>query len=143
MLAESVEVFFPQRAQPGSGFDAGVTGKLVVDGADCLRLRDKWGDDTVPLWPPGYELNVGGGSTRVLDARGRTVGRVGGKEITLGGGGVTVGMVKGGLLDRRTERELLQRCLGDYFLVGDYLQALGAGGTQNELPPAGGLNNPP
>ena len=43
------EILFP-RAAWVAGFDAEVDGELVVDGAGCLRIRDEWGDGTVPLW---------------------------------------------------------------------------------------------
>lgn len=97
-------------------------GRLILDDAGCLRLSDEFGDRTVPLWQPRHELGAGNGGVRVLDARGRTIVRVGGKA-SLGGGGVKTGWVKGGLVDERTGRELLERCPGNYFLVGEALVA--------------------
>jgi hypothetical protein len=69
----------------------------------------------------GWRLKTGDGGPRVLDDEGRTVGRVGGK-VALGGGEVTKGMVEGGAVvgGRRTARELLERCPGDYFLVNGH-----------------------
>jgi hypothetical protein len=112
----SGDIFFP-RAK-GAGFQAQDFGDLVVDGAGCLRIRDEWGDDTVPLWMRDWELETGGGGPRVLDDRGRTVGRAGVK-VKLSGGEVTDGMVEGGAVvgGRRLTQELLERCPGDYFLV--------------------------
>jgi hypothetical protein len=65
----------------------------------------------------GAGLKAGDSGPRVLDDRCRTVGRVGGKVAL--GGEVTDGMVEGGAMvgGRRTARELLERCPGDYFLV--------------------------
>ena len=111
----SAEIFFP-RLKKGAGFDALLDGRLVVDGAGCLRIGS--GESTVPLWMRGWELETADGGPRVLDDRGRTVGRVG-EKVKLGGGEVTDGMVEGGAMvgGRRTARELLERCPGDYFLV--------------------------
>jgi hypothetical protein len=118
--SREAEILFPRAAEV-AGFDAEVDGKLVVDEAGCLRLRTWSGDDTVPLWMRGWRLKTGDGGPRVLDDEGRTVGRVGGK-VALGGGEVTKGMVEGGAVvgGRRTARELLERCPGDYFLVNGH-----------------------
>lgn len=101
-----------------TGHQAVVVGRLVADGAGCLRLRGGTGNGTVPLWMRGWELKTGDGSPRVLDDEGRMVGRVGGK-VALGGSGFTKGMLEDDALvdGRTTARELLERCPGDYWLV--------------------------
>ena len=78
-------------------------------------MRDQYGT-TVPLWPPKYAPDTRGDEIRVRDANGRVVARVG-KRTTLGGGGVGDSMVKNGLVNDRTERELFERYPGNYFLV--------------------------
>ena len=105
-----------------TGHDAEVVGRLVADGAGCLRLRGGTGDDTVPLWMRGWRLKTGDGGPRVLDDEGRTVGRVGGGKVMLGGSGVPKGMLRDvAMVDgRTTARELLERCPGDYFLVNGH-----------------------
>jgi len=111
----SAEIFFP-RLKKGAGFEAELDGRLVVEGAGCLRIGS--GESTVPLWMRGWELETGEGGPRVLPRPFRTVGRVGGK-VALVGGYLTAGMVEDGAMvgGRRTARELLERCPGDYFLV--------------------------
>jgi hypothetical protein len=115
--SREAEILFP-RMKRSTGHEALVVGRLVADGAGCLRLRGGTGDGTVPLWMRGWELKTGGGSPRVLDDEGRTVGRVGGK-VALGGSGFTKGMLEDDALvdGRTTARELLERCPGDYWLV--------------------------
>ena len=81
--SREAEVLFP-RVMQSTGPEAEVVGRLVADGAGCLRLRGGTGDGAVPLWMRGWRLKIGDGGPRVLDAEGRTVGRVGGK-VMLGG----------------------------------------------------------
>ena len=93
-------------------------GKLVVDGAVRLRLGS--GERTVPLWMRGWGLETADGGPRVLDAGGRTVDRVGGK-VKLSGGYITERMVEDdAMVNRRTVRELLECCPGDYLLVSGH-----------------------
>ena len=75
--SRGAEIFFP-RAK-GAGFEAQVVGKPLLDGAGCLRLRIGSDESTMPLWMRGWRLEAADGGPRVLDGRGRTVGRVGGK----------------------------------------------------------------
>ncbi len=103
-----------------AGFEAEGIGKLVVDGAVCLRLRLGSGESTAPLWMRGWGLEDGDGGPRVLDAGGRTVGRLGGR-VKLSGGYITDRMVEvDAMVDGRTVRELLERCPGDYVLVSGH-----------------------
>ena len=68
----------------------------------------------------GWGLETADGGPRVLDAGGRTVGRVGGK-VKLSGGYITDRMVEDdAMVDGRTVRELLERCPGDYVLVSGH-----------------------
>ncbi len=114
----SAEIFFPRAFS--AGFEAEGIGKLVVDGAVCLRLRLGSGESTAPLWMRGWGLEDGDGGPRVLDAGGRTVGRLGGK-VKLSGGYITDRMVEDdAMVDGRTVRELLERCPGDYVLVSGH-----------------------
>jgi hypothetical protein len=112
----SAEIFFPRAFS--AGFEAEGIGKLVVDGAGRLRLGS--GESTAPLWMRGWGLETADGGPRVLDAGGRTVGRVGGK-VKLSGGYITDRMVEDdAMVDGRTVRELLERCPGDYVLVSGH-----------------------
>lgn len=78
------------------------------------------GECTVPLWMRGWGLETADGGPRVLDAGGRTVDRVGGK-VKLSGGYITERMVEDdAMVNRRTVRELLECCPGDYFLVSGH-----------------------
>ena len=72
----SAEIFFPRVAK-GAGFEAQVVGKLLLDGAGRLRIGSD--ESPRPLWMRGWRLEAADGGARVLDDRGRTVGRVGGK----------------------------------------------------------------
>jgi hypothetical protein len=111
-----VEVFFPKQTEPVRfGYDEALSGELVRDGEGCLRVRYQ-GGAVVPLWPPDLEPSVKGDEVRVLDGEGRTVGQVGAK-IDMGGGGIREDALTEDILDRRTKRELLERCPGGYFLV--------------------------
>jgi hypothetical protein len=111
-----VEVFFPKQTEPvKAGYDEAQSGELVRDAEGCLRVRYQ-GGAVVPLWPPDLEPSVKGDEVRVIDGEGRVVGRVG-AEISVGGGGIREESLTEDILDRRTKRELLERCPGAYFLV--------------------------
>jgi hypothetical protein len=118
--SREADILFP-RVKQSAGQDAGIVGKLVADGAGCLRLRGGTGDDTVPLWMRGWRLKTGDGGPRVLDDEGRTVGRVGGK-VMLGGGEFPKRMLRDVAMadGSTTARELLERCPGDYWLVSGH-----------------------
>lgn len=98
-------------------YDSLTRGRLVADDKGCLRMSDQYGTATVPLWPPKYTPDTKGDEIRVRDAKGKVVAQVG-ERVTLGGGGVGKDMVKNDrLVNGRTERELFERCPGNYFLV--------------------------
>jgi len=111
----NAEVFFPKQKPAKLGYEELQSGELVRDAEGCLRVRYQ-GGNVVPLWPANLEPSVRGDEVQVLDGEGRVVGRVG-EKISMGGGGVTEEMLTEDILDRRTKRELLERCPGAYFLV--------------------------
>lgn len=104
-------VFFPrQKASVNTYYMATWRGELVLDREGCLRVR---GDGSVvPVWPPGFGVEALGDEVRVLNRRGKVVARVG-DEVEIGGGGAPPAAV----VDKRTERELRERCPGDYWLA--------------------------
>lgn len=114
-------VFFP-RQKPTRLFGSGdvpaaeYSGQLVLrDG--CLRIE---GDTSYALiWPPGYGLDLVGGTFQILDVGGRDVVQVG-DEIYVGGG---VSPVRGiPAIDEAMQQEVLNHCEEPYWFVGDVVR---------------------
>jgi hypothetical protein len=113
------EVFFPQQRRPvGIGPAAGAVGKLVVDDDGCIRLKPTPKDPGyIPIWPAEFELEVAGGEIRILDGMGQVVAKVG-EEVDLMGGEAGSSLEGFGIVDKRTKRELYERCrLRSYWFV--------------------------
>ncbi len=108
------KVFFPrQKASVDTYLMALWRGELVLDGEGCLRVR---GDGSlVPVWPPGFGVEISGEEVRILDERGRVVARVG-DEVEIGGGEAPAAE-RIAALDERTKRDLRERCPGQYWLA--------------------------
>ena len=109
----------------GSAYPSARTGgKLVLDDRGCLRIKasaDASGE--VPLWPSYYSLDTSDERVRVLDEEGRTVAEVG-ETMAAGGGSVSKAVLQQeGYMRERTRRELLERCPGAYWLVGEVIDA--------------------
>jgi len=120
------EIFFPEVRQEG-GLDAVPTamggGKLALDDEGCLRMLYGRGPESgwVPVWPPYFEVDTGGGRVRIVDERNdRVVAQVG-KGVSMGGGDISKQALReNGILDERTWRELFERCPPgySYWIVG-------------------------
>jgi hypothetical protein len=101
---------------------AETSGELVLDDEGCLRVKATPKDPgTTPVWPAGYGLDATGGEVRILDEEGRVVAKVG-ERVYVGGGETPKDHVT--LADERTERELFERCPGEYWIVGSEVRML-------------------
>lgn len=114
-------VFFPKQ-EPAQGprivLEALVCGTLAAEDG-CLRLKAPEGTSYLPIWPPDFELITGGDEVRVLDGEGRIVARVG-SRIELGGGDMGTSVAGLASASDRLKRELHERCLGPFWLVGEH-----------------------
>lgn len=125
-------MFFPTHAGVGSP-DARNGGRLVLDGEGCIRVDNGDGRGFTPIWPPDHRASAEGRGVRILDGEGRVLARVG-DEVELGGGYVgDVRRISG--VDRRTARELVRRCPGDYFYAGPGLRAIRQGRASRSAAP--------
>jgi hypothetical protein len=101
-------------------------GRLRLDDEGCIRMTLPGEDpesDRVPVWPPNFELDAGGGKVRILDRRsGRVVAEVG-KRVIMGGGDITrEALRENGIMEEEQVLELFERCPGDYWMVGEGVQ---------------------
>ena len=114
------DVFLVQQSEePNAFMEALFVGRIAVDTEGCLRLEtneDGGEPGATVVWRPGFRLDASGGSYRVRGPDGAVVGTLGG-EFRLGGGFVqTLG---GGIpMTDEMRNAALQRCPGDYWLVG-------------------------
>ena len=92
----------------------------MLDDRGCLRIAhayERLTYDSVPVWPGDFGLNTEDDEVRVLDRKGRVVGRVG-EKIKLGGGEISKGALEDNdVVDKQMLHELFERCPGDYWLV--------------------------
>jgi hypothetical protein len=103
--------------------DSETVGKLIVDNEGCIRLHrpEESGTGSTLIWPAGYGIEKRG-KIYILDGRHRVVARVGDK-VRLGGGAVPASLEGTQIVDKQTQRRLLERCPGVYFLVGGVVGA--------------------
>lgn len=89
----------------------------VVEARGCFRL----GSDSAHtvIWPPAFTLRTQSGEARVVNERGAVVGVIGG-VFRFGGGEIPRGTLPA-LADAALGRELLTRCPGRYWVVGEML----------------------
>lgn len=85
-------------------------GRVVQDAAGCFRLESTAG--ATVIWPYGFRLDDGS----VRDAKGRSLGRIGG-QFRFGGG--YVGTTAPGVLSDSDRSRAAARCPGEYWIVGD------------------------
>ena len=114
-------IFFPRQIWgSGGGPAALIGGRLVLDDRGCLRIAyayERVTYDSVPVWPGDFGLNTEDNEVRVLDRKGRVVGRVG-EKIKLGGGEISKGALQeNDVVDKQMLHKLFERCPGDYWLV--------------------------
>lgn len=110
-------LFFTQNATPGLQMEALYRGPVTLDGAGCLRLR--FAEGPTAIWPEGFRLAREDAGLLVLDADGRSVGRIGG-EFQFSGG--TVASLHAGLpVSPEVRAEAQERCPGRYWVVGGIL----------------------
>jgi hypothetical protein len=112
--------FITQNVAPNAVMDALFQGRVVADAAGCLRLDSP--DRVTVIWPRGFTLEprAGGspaGGLQVHDARGRSVGRIGG-EFRLGGGEVPW-LPDGIPLAADVRQHAVRRCPGIFWIVGE------------------------
>ncbi|HEU0300799.1 MAG TPA: hypothetical protein VFR37_15160 [Longimicrobium sp.] len=108
-------LFFSQTEVPNAYMQALFDGRIYRDAAGCLRLELQGNPHDTAVWPYGFTLDDRGGELHVLDAGGRSIGRVGG-HFRFGGG--EQDSVKWLRVSER-QRELARtRCPGKYWVVG-------------------------
>jgi hypothetical protein len=107
---------FPQRINTPSAYtDALITGELVVTNG-CLRVKEKYGNNVLLIWPVGFSPHTEQGIIQVLDSTGQAVASVG-DWVEIGGGEVPPTYLD--LVD-----PLPENCPGPYWLVGDYIKKI-------------------
>jgi hypothetical protein len=89
----------------------------VVDAQGCLRLVSDSAHTVV--WPPEFTLRTRSGRYQVVDEGGAVAGTIGGM-FRFGGGEIPRGALPE-LADANVGRELLARCPGRYWIVGEML----------------------
>jgi hypothetical protein len=89
----------------------------VVEAQGCLRLVSD-SSHTI-IWPPEFTLRSQSGRYQVVDEGGAVVGTIGGL-FRFGGGEIPRGSLPE-LEDANVGRELLARCPGRYWVVGEML----------------------
>jgi hypothetical protein len=99
---------------PGGYLDALISGELVVTHG-CLRVDDKYGNNMLLVWPPGFSTRTEKGIIHVLDSTDKIVASVG-DWIEVGGGEVPMPTYLG-LVD-----PLPENCPGPYWLVGESIK---------------------
>ena len=107
------EAFFPKQApaadDPGTIF----LGKLVLDGR-CLCVKSPEGV-AIPVWRPEHELDASGKRLLVRDQKGRTIAKVGERVRMTGYEAGPSPRDVANVTDRRTARQLRERCSGTYY----------------------------
>lgn len=110
-------IVITQNVVPGLTMEALFQGRVVLDGAGCLRLDSP--DPATVVWPKGFTVVADGDTLRVRDAAGREVGHVGG-TFRLGGG--ELGSLHAGVPVSAADRERAHAsCPGGYWIVGDVM----------------------
>ena len=114
------DVFLVQQSEePNAFMEALFVGRIAADAEGCLRLEtneDGGEPGATVVWRPGFRLDASGGSYLVRGPDGVVVGTVGG-EFRLGGGFVQT-LHEGIPMTDEMRNAALQRCPGDYWLVG-------------------------
>jgi len=107
---------FPQLINtPIAYMDALITGELVATNG-CLRVKDKYGNNVLLIWPVGFSPHTEQGIIQVLDSTGQAVASVG-DWVEIGGGEVPPTYLD--LVD-----PLPENCPEPYWLVGDYIKKI-------------------
>lgn len=108
-------VFLAQNTPPGAVMEALYVGKVNRDEQGCLRVESEGG--AVVIWPYRFTLETRDDGLFVTDAKGRSVGRIGG-DFRMGGGFVPSG---GFAHLSEADRALAQtRCPSThYWIVGE------------------------
>jgi hypothetical protein len=109
-------VFVRQNVTPDAVMEALFQGRVVTDGAGCLRLDSP--DPATVVWPSGFAMTESGDDMLVRDAAGREIGRVGG-TFRLGGGEVS--SLQGAGVSAADRQRAETHCPGRYWIVGDAL----------------------
>lgn len=113
-------IFITQNVVPGLTMEALFQGRVVLDGAGCLRLDSP--DPATVVWPKGFTIVADGDTLRVRDASGRVIGHVGGR-FNLGGG--ELGSLHASVPVSDADRARAHAsCPGGYWIVGDVMQAM-------------------
>jgi len=114
----SAPVFATQALTPGprEAMQALYEGP-VIDAQGCLRLVSDSSHTVV--WPPEFTLRTQSGRYEVVDEGGAVVGTIGG-IFRIGGGEIPRAALPE-LANANVGRELLARCPGRYWVVGEML----------------------
>lgn len=105
-------IFIVESQLPGAYYDAMVRGRLVRDGAGCLRL-DGAGALTV-IWPLGSTIEIRNGEIYVLNREGQQLAKVGDQTELGGRHSDTIDRV---YLSERDRHLALNHCPGEYWLA--------------------------
>ncbi|HEX2077045.1 MAG TPA: hypothetical protein VHG08_05025 [Longimicrobium sp.] len=110
-------LFFSQVEPPHTYMQALFEGRVYRDAAGCLRL-EMYGVNPhgTAIWPYGFTMEDRDGELHVKDARGRSIGRVGG-HFRFGGG--EKDSVKWLGISERQQELARTRCPGKYWIVGE------------------------
>ena len=108
-------VFIAQNVFQYVVMDSLFEGRVVVDGAGCLRLGSA--DAATVVWPKGFTIHEIDGGMLVRSGTGREIGRIG-DSFRLGGGEVQ--SLHAGIGVSATDRQRAgTHCPGRYWIVGD------------------------
>jgi hypothetical protein len=106
--------FFPTQPAPaGDVMEALLTGTLLPDDRDCLRVATEGGEPYLVIWPYGFTLKADGPALHVLDETGQLAAVVG-SVVSLGGGEIPQEAYEAGHPDLPDDQ-----CPGPYWIVGE------------------------
>lgn len=112
----SQTVFLTQASPPDAFMEALFEGRVYRDAQGCLRLESLGGDHPTAIWPYGFTLQGRDGELHVRDAKGRSIGRIGGAFRFGGGMGSTL---RQGVVSAQQHQAAESRCPGSYWIVGE------------------------
>ncbi len=117
-LTKPEVVFIRQKPVEGVGqvMAALATGRVVVDDAGCIRLKNRGSyDGDLIVWPPGYSMQTEGVKVHIVKEDGETLARVG-DRVELGGGQIPAHPGVREMYEKHLE--IPQKCTGPLWIVG-------------------------
>ena len=97
--------------------EALAAGRVVVDDAGCIRLKDSrtGNEGDLIVWPPGYSMRAEDGDIRIVRGDGQAIARIGDK-VELGGG--QVAPPSGPREAYAKQLKIPEKCKGPLWIVG-------------------------